>query len=168
MKLLPLSLFLCFPLLLFAQEQGFPIIRNYTPKEYDHTPQVFSVVQDSKGITYFGLNGLVMQYDGNTWITTPISNKSSIYSLALDKNETLYIGGTSDFGYFKKDMQGKLTFESLTHLLPPNFKYTSVWQTIILKDEVYFRTFEGIFRYKNNPKPEIKLFEAEKDFPLAV
>ncbi len=147
-----------------AQELGFPMLRNYTPQEYDNVPQVFSVVQDKKGITYFGLNGVVMQYDGKNWITTPIPNNSSIYSLAIDNQNVLYVGATGDFGYFKKNAQSKFIFQSLHHLLPnKTFKHTSVWQTIILNNEVYFRTFEAVFRYSPYPTPKITIFPTNKN-----
>jgi ligand-binding sensor domain-containing protein len=144
-----------------AQERGYPIIRNYTPADYDNSPQVFSAVQAANGVMYFGLNGLVMQYDGKMWTTHHIPNNSSIYSLAFDKKGTLFVGATGDFGYLEKANNGKLSFKSLHHLLPnPSFKYTSSWQTVALQDKMYFRTFEGIFTYSSSPKPTVQLYEA--------
>jgi|GEM_PF-2609364 len=147
-----------------AQERGYPIIRNYSPNEYEQTPQVFSAVQAANGVMYFGLNGLVMQYDGKTWTTQPIPNNSSIYSLAFDHKGTLFVGATGDFGYLQQAENGKLSYKSLHHLLPnPAFKYTSTWQTVALKDEVFFRTFEGLFKYTPTPTPKVTLYEAPKN-----
>jgi hypothetical protein len=64
-----------------AQEIGFPIIRNYTPKEYNNSPQIFGAIQDTRGIFYFGVADGVMEYDGVSWRT--ISNKKQAYSYDL-------------------------------------------------------------------------------------
>ena len=57
----------CFYTITYSQETGLPIIRNYTPKEYDNSPQVMSVIKDDRGIMYFGVETGIMEYDGILW-----------------------------------------------------------------------------------------------------
>ena len=61
-----------------AQQTSFPIIRNYTPKEYNGNPQVLSVLQDKRGSMYFGVGDGVMEYDGISWKNIPNENKSYV------------------------------------------------------------------------------------------
>ena len=78
-KIIVLSYLLFFVVkLVVAQEVGFPIIRNYTPKEYNNAPQVFSIVQDQRGVLYFGVGDGVMEYDGVTWRAMPTKKKVQI------------------------------------------------------------------------------------------
>ena len=48
---------------LFAQEEsekGLPFITNYLPKDYKALPQTWSVIEDNRGIMYFGIqNGIL-------------------------------------------------------------------------------------------------------------
>lgn len=49
---------LLFPLLLNAQpnpEKGLPFITNYTPKTFKTLPQVWCIIEDGRGIIYFGV-----------------------------------------------------------------------------------------------------------------
>lgn len=59
--------FLCLFSPIIAQEMGFSFIRNYTPKEYGGSGQVWTVVQDQRGILYFGDEDGILEYDGKTW-----------------------------------------------------------------------------------------------------
>ena len=71
----------------FTQEIGFPIIRNYLPKEFIYSPQVYSIIQDERGVMYFGITDYgVLEYDGVEWRGIPNKNKTEVYSLGIDKN----------------------------------------------------------------------------------
>ena len=65
---------------------GIPITKNYSPQEYNAAEQNWAVVQDQRGVMYFGNNDDgVLEYDGNNWRKIPIPNNSRIYSLAIDR-----------------------------------------------------------------------------------
>jgi signal transduction histidine kinase/ligand-binding sensor domain-containing protein len=143
----------------WAQEQGFPIVKHYTPEEYGQSPQVFAACQDLRGWMYFGINGNIMLYNGSQWKTIPVPNQPSIYSIAQSaEDSTVYVGATGDFGYLSTE-NGQFVYRSLAHLLPEkDFKFTSIWQTVIHQGEVYFRFFEGIIRYTPGPEPKVKIY----------
>ena len=51
----------------FSQEklfEGLPLIKNYSPKEYNAEGQTWSVAQKDNGITYFGNNSGILEFDG--------------------------------------------------------------------------------------------------------
>ena len=81
----------------FAQNNdlGTPFIQNYSPKDYGYESQVYSIVQDNKGVIYFGsLNG-VIEYDGAYWNVAHLDGK---VKLAQNKDGIVFFGGYNEFG----------------------------------------------------------------------
>ena len=51
----------------FSAYHGAPFIHNFPKEEYKSDAQIWSMVQDKRGVMYFGnLNG-VLEYDGKSW-----------------------------------------------------------------------------------------------------
>lgn len=96
--LILMVLFFFSPRTLFPRESGFKYIRNYSPKEYDHKPQNWSILQDENGIIYVGNNGGLLNYDGVSWRLLLIRNWN-VRSLAADRHGAVYIGGKEEIGY---------------------------------------------------------------------
>ena len=70
---------LLFSLLLNAQsdpEKGLPFITNYSPKTYKAYPQNWSIVEDDRGVMYFGNQNLILEYDGVKWNKIKLHNSS--------------------------------------------------------------------------------------------
>lgn len=59
--------------------------QNYTPKDYDADAQNWAILQDRRGIMYFGNSDGVLEYDGVSWRLIETRNKSVVRSLALDE-----------------------------------------------------------------------------------
>ena len=58
------------PLLLLAQanpEKGLPFITNYSPKTFKALPQTWCIIEDGRGIMYFGVQAAILEYDGVKW-----------------------------------------------------------------------------------------------------
>lgn len=86
----------------FAQNNdlGTPFIQNYSPQEYSYESQVFSIVQDEKGILYFGsLNGII-EYDGANWDIAPINGE---IKLAQNEQGAIFCGGYNQIAYLDED-----------------------------------------------------------------
>jgi len=133
----------------FSQEAGFPLIRNYLPKEYIYSPQVFSALQDDRGIMYFGVTDYgIIEYDGVTWRGIPNQKKTEVYSIAKDKDGLVYITTTYDFGYLHVNDQGNKVYVSLANLISESTaKIGNVWNVHIIDDDIYFFTEMSIFKY---------------------
>ena len=108
-----------FPDLLWAQEAGFPFIRNYSPREYQASSANYTAVQDARGVMYIGNYRGLLEYDGATWRHIPLPAESAVRSLALDSLGTVYAGGLGDFGYLAPDSLGRLRLISLLDQLDP-------------------------------------------------
>lgn len=136
---------------MFAQkmgEIGKPIITTYNCIDIGLNTQIWDFVRDSRGIVYVGSAPGVFEFDGSTWRSIPTANKTHARSLAIDKNDMVYAGASGDIGYLTPDGKGELKFQSLTDKLPEENKtFSYVWTTNILNGDIYFQSFEGIFRF---------------------
>ncbi len=146
-----LYLIILLPVLIKAQvnKYGIPIINNYTPQVYNASDQNWSIIQDHRGVMYFGNNddGL-LEYDGINWRKIKGSNSSSVRSLAIDSSGTVFLGGVGNFGYLEPDARGELRYVSLSSKLDSSEQqFQNVWKTYASKDAVYFCTPVSIFKY---------------------
>ncbi len=156
------------PHLLSAQEIGYPFIRNYTSKEYNSSPQIWAITQDSKGVLYFGVGEGILEFDGVKWRAMQMPNKAATRCLAIDAKDRIFVGGIDELGYLETDKQGKKEFVSLKGLISQkDFKFSNVWHCKIWHEKVYFLTSEAIFEYSEFPNPYIKTYYARKGNQLS-
>ncbi len=143
------------PALNFAQsastnlnEQGRPFIRNYTPKEYGALPQNWAVIQDLRGVMYFGNWNGVLEYDGATWRLISTPNKSGVRSFAMDERGRIYVGAVGDLGYLAPDSLGQLQYVSLMeHVGAEGRGFNEVWYAYATRRGVYFGTDKMLLRW---------------------
>ncbi|PCH67491.1 MAG: hypothetical protein COC01_05740 [Bacteroidetes bacterium] len=157
-------LFLSFICLSSIKAQlGVPYIKNYTHKEYskefEAAPQNWSIVQDKRGIVYFG-NGMgVLQYDGSTWRMIEIPNHPVVRSLDIDSSGVIYVGTQGDFGYLEPTKNGELEYVSLLpHLTEEQLEFGDVWRTHTLGNKVYFNAYNTLYIW-DHEKFEVLEFE---------
>ncbi|HEY1809774.1 MAG TPA: GAF domain-containing protein, partial [Acidobacteriaceae bacterium] len=129
-------------------ETGMPVVQSYSYKDYGSGQQVWTILQDQRGMMYFGVSaGQVLQFDGVSWrhIETP---SDSIRSLALDQNGTVWVGADADFGYLTPDASGSLQYVSLLNQVPAQDRnFTDVWQVLPTPGGVFFRSYQSLFRW---------------------
>ena len=121
------------------------LLQNYPPKEYNGNPQIFDIVQDSRGIMYFSNQKGIYEYDGTKWTNIPIG-KDDLRCLSLEIGEDglIYAGANGDFGVLKPDAAGNLKFVSeLEHLGIDSIG--RVAKIIIQVNKKYLKTDEELF-----------------------
>ncbi len=122
-----------------SQFPGCPIIHNYPPEEYQSTYQVWSAIQDSRGIMYFGDQVGILEFDGLNWRKVSIPNKSVVRSMATDKDGKIYVGANNEIGYLEVDSIGNTKYKSLIKYIPDSTKsFQSIWKVIPANDKIYF------------------------------
>ena len=129
-------------------ETGVPLMKYYSPKEYKLNSSNWCILQDKRGVMYFGNEQGILEYDGNKWhkIETPYS--LLVRSLAMDDNGTIYVCASSDFGYLEPDSLGTLKYKSLIDYLDKKYrKSVEIWDVIANSRGVYFKTDSKIFRW---------------------
>lgn len=123
-----------------SREMGFPYIRNYSPKDYSGDTQNWDILEDDRGIMYFGNNAGVLEFDGAKWRLIQIKNKTVVRGLAKDKQGRIYVGAVGELGYLKPDQKGVLQYVSLVGNLPPDERnFLDVWHVDQLEDQIFFR-----------------------------
>src|ERR1700683_1402417 len=120
---MPMRLFFAFLIsmeMVFCNGQniiGIPEIINYTKSMYNGGTQNRGIVQDTNGVMYFANYEGMLTFDGTTWKSYPLPNKTVVRSVAIGSDNRIYAGGQDDFGYFSPDNNGRLVYTSLKSLL---------------------------------------------------
>jgi ligand-binding sensor domain-containing protein len=148
-KLIALWIVLCLGEIVCSQNTiGIPNIINYFKQDYNAGRQNWDIAQDSRGIMYFANNNGLLTFDGSFWRNYPIPNGTIVRSLAIDKNDRIYVGGQQEFGYFYPNGHGELVYTSLRNLLKnADNDYTDVWTIQIVGDHIFFHAYRKIFEY---------------------
>lgn len=134
----------------FGQYFGSPVLKNYTPLQYNAHVQNWDALQDNRGIMYFANTSCILEFDGQHWKGIPNANRSTIRSLAMDSTGIIYAGGIGELGMLVTDASGQLAYQSLVDSLPQEHRrFNDVWRIFTTKYGVYFITLEKIFILHN-------------------
>jgi signal transduction histidine kinase/DNA-binding response OmpR family regulator/ligand-binding sensor domain-containing protein len=146
---------------IMSGNSGVKFLKNYTYKDYDHYPQNWAIIQDSRGIIYVGNNAGLLEFDGVSWRVINVPNWS-IRSLAIDNAGTIYIGGNNEIGFFTPDGKGTLKYTSLVGHLNDNQKnFSYVRNTHATKEGIYFESEKFVFRWTSG---KLDVWEASQRF----
>ena len=127
-----------------------PVVIQFTKKDYNASNQNWSVAQGKDGILYFGNNKGLLEFDGSMWQTYKIPGNKTVRSLMIDKDNLIYAGSFEEFGYFEKDKNGQLNYQSLSAKLR-NYQMQNdeIWSILNLDGTIIFQSFTSYFTYKN-------------------
>lgn len=127
---------------------GIPSIVNYSKQTYNAGSQNWGIAQDKKGFLYFANSQGLLSFDGSSWRKYSLPNKTIVRSVAIDGDDRIYVGGQSEFGYFKADEKGGLHYTSLLPLLNEAAKdFTDIWNICFYDGKVFFRAYRKVFVY---------------------
>ncbi len=163
-KLFLILVAFCLNVLVFGQANkfGIPFIKNYSSTEYEGSEQNWAIIQDNRGVMYFGNNDDgILEYDGHSWrkITTP--NKSIVRSFTIDEKGIIYVGAQYEFGYLTPDKFGKLNFKSLLPLIDTSkVKIKDILQTFYYDNSIYYCSQYHIIQF--TPPNTIKTIPLSK------
>lgn len=130
-------------------------IVNYERNTYAGSSQNWMIKQDlDNGRMFFANSAGLLEFDGSNWAIYKTNNE--IVRCIEIKGNRIYVGGTSDFGYFEPNEIGILIYHSLTDYIP-DWK-GEVWNIIINNDLVYFIAEGNILIY--DQKDKVKVIEA--------
>lgn len=138
----------------------YPLIQNYTSKNYPAENINLAATQDEVGNMYFANLAGVLKFDGNYWTLIPTVKEA--ISLSYDSlTKTVYVGCVEDFGYIKIETNGKLVYQSLSSKMSKKENIGSVWDCIATHDGIYFNAQTALIRYKNG---KFKFWESKSDY----
>ncbi len=155
------SLLLQVQFISYSQIVGLPNIKNYQQQDYAAGAQNWDVVQSTDGRMYFGNYLGLLQYDGVNWnLKLTLANKSTVWGLAIDDNDRIYLGGNQEIGYAIQNDKNQFKYVSLQNDLPKEKRlHTIIWDVIIDENRVIYQASESLIIYENS---ELKVIEAPK------
>ncbi|RLD60590.1 MAG: hypothetical protein DRI95_15315, partial [Bacteroidetes bacterium] len=156
-----------FLLTLSAQNmnRSLPFIKNHLKSEYKAATQNWAIVQDKRGILYFANNDGVLEFNGLNWKTYPVPNSSIVRSLAIDKDEKIWVGAYNEIGFLQANQIGEMEYVSITNLVPEKHKdFGEVWKIHPTEHGIYFQSFAAIFYYDYN---KVKLIGSYSDYQFS-
>jgi DNA-binding CsgD family transcriptional regulator len=125
-----------------------PRLRNFQPSEYAAQNQNWSVAQSTEGWIYVGNNGTLMEFDGTRWRHFAMPEKQSVRAVACGRDGQIFCGGFAEFGFWKRDEKGRLTYTSLSSRLGENMiEREEIWHILVLPDAVLFQSFSMMYKY---------------------
>ena len=125
-----------------------PILESHSYKEFSAVPQVWTIMQDRRGVMYLGLSGAeIVEYDGVSWRKID-AGMDNTRSLAMDDTGRIWVGGNGGFGYLAPDTKGNQSYVSILDKVPEKERnFTDVWQTLVTPQGMFFRSYEELFRW---------------------
>ncbi len=129
-------------------ESGQPFIKYYGPKAYNALAANWKIIQDKRGLMYFGNGSGVLEFDGISWRKIQVPNSNNVRSLTLGDDGTIYVCASNDFGYLEPDTLGKLKYISLKPYLDKKYhNYGEMWDVSTSSTAVFFKTDDKIFKW---------------------
>jgi DNA-binding CsgD family transcriptional regulator len=129
---------------------GTPDITSYPRTSYKAGTQNWSILQDGRGLMYFGNNKGLLEFDGTHWFNYELPNRTIVRSFAQLSDSILFVGAQNEFGIIHFSSNLGSSYESLVNLIPKgNRGFEDVWQTFIVGNSAYFCTEKMIFRYRD-------------------
>ena len=128
--------------------QTYPFIESFSRKDYNASTQNWDILQDARGVMYFGNGQGVLEFNGDDWRLIRLTNNSTARSMALSEDSTIFVGGIDEIGYLTPDSLGQLKYKSLLPFIPEGDRnFGEVWFTHALPDGIYFQTLTHLFRW---------------------
>ncbi len=120
-------------------------LSNYTPGK-DHFDNVcFDMVQDQRGVMYFGTKSGILEFDGRNWDI--LKGNSAVYALDVNAAGEIFWAGARGFGQITYDSDG---FQHLFFLSDSTI--TDVFQNFVIADNIYFLREDALFIYNTGSK----------------
>ncbi len=125
-------------------------MRYFEPREYGGHLQVWAIVQDSRGLMYFGTTYDLVEFDGTNWRRLDFPKGKTARSLCRATDGTIYVGGTGEIGRLAADSAGQVHYVSLNPHLPQDHKsFNDVLYILDTTHGVYFMAAQQTFRWHN-------------------
>jgi diguanylate cyclase (GGDEF)-like protein len=142
-KLFVLFLLLWLPLLASAQAlRGMPLLRRFSPEDYNATPSHWSIATDRDGRLFVGNAEGVLRYDGETWTLIELPGKQMGRDVVEGADHRMYVASYDTFGELRTSPDGETVYHPLLDevgLKGKDRNVGTVWQVFTTDEGVYFR-----------------------------
>jgi DNA-binding CsgD family transcriptional regulator len=130
---------------LFSQE--FPPIIKYSSSAYGAGNQSWMISQDDQNYMYFANNDGLLEFNGTTWQLYTVPNETILRSVKVIGNK-IYTGCYMNFGYWKRQTNGKLKYTSLSDTIKDKILDDEQFWNILKYDQwILFQSLNRIYIY---------------------
>lgn len=120
-------------------------IINYERSLYKGGFQNWKIDQSDRGLIYIANSNGLLEFDGVNWHLYNVRNKVMRAVKAIGNR--IYVGGSSEFGYFETNAMGVLVYHSMSNQIPE--WRGELWNIFSIDDNIYFVDDRNIFIYNN-------------------
>ena len=106
------------PVNVIIAETGTPLVRTYSPLEYNGHIDNYDAVQGPDGVMYFANGDGVLTFDGARWELIQTPEHFYVQAVSISADGVVFTGGLHDLGYLAPGGGRENAFVSLRHLLP--------------------------------------------------
>lgn len=125
-----------------------PMVRNFTRENYKSGSQNWDIVQGESNSMYFANNNGLLEFDGKNWTTYPIKNGTNVRSILYTKDGRFYASTFSEFGFYQKIKDGRLSYFSLVNKLGSNqVGSNELYKIIQGNKKIYFQASRCIYQF---------------------
>lgn len=110
------------------------LVQNYSVDDYKASCQNWDIAVSYYGILYVANNTGLLTFDGNTWKTFPLPDKTPIYNVSF-QNDSIYTQGKNSLGYWTADKVGNLIYHPIQEL-PPHIDFKDPETDYIIPKEI--------------------------------
>ena len=131
----------------FVFSQELPPIIKYPALTYEGGNQNWMIAQDKNQHLYFANNEGLLEFNGSSWKLYPSPNETIIRSVKVI-GDRIYTGCYMEFGFWKRQHDGRLKYSSLTKNLRRKILNDEIfWNIISYEQWVVFQSLNRIFIY---------------------
>jgi diguanylate cyclase (GGDEF)-like protein len=122
--------------------RGTPLLRRFTPEDYNASPQQLALTTDADGRLYVGNIEGVLRYDGETWDLITLPGKAIGRDVVTGADGRIYVGSYDSFGVLQTTAAGEVKYQELltaAGLTGAERDVGIIWDVIPTAQGVYFR-----------------------------
>lgn len=129
--------------------KGVPVLKNFSPSDFNNKGKVWSIDSAPNGIVYFASDKGLLEYDGKQWKS--FSGSDGITRSVYVKNDSIiYSGSDLDFGVWTKDKYQNLNYRSLYPFKEDlNTLNEEFWDIHPVNESMLFVSSDNIYIYKD-------------------
>ncbi len=126
-----------------------PLSTFFESSVYNGGIQNWRFAQDSSGLLYVANSFGLLEFDGKNWTRYDVPNSTKTRALHIDENNTIFVGGQGQLGYFKVQ-RGGMHFTSLLSAVPGSIKAVDeVWTIFQHNERIHCQTSGGLLQIQD-------------------